>query len=83
MGPVGSAKSTGAACRIVRHAYEQAPHNGIRYTRFAIVRNTGPQLVDTTIKTWLKLFPENVYGKFSTTSKTHRWRFRPDGAKTF
>ncbi len=81
MGPVGSAKSTAAACRIVRHAYEQAPHNGIRYSRFAIVRNTGPQLVDTTIKTWLKLFPENVYGKFSTTSKTHRWRFRPDGAK--
>ena len=81
MGPVGSAKSTAAASRLVRHAYEQAPHNGVRYTRFAIVRNTGPQLVDTTIKTWLKLFPENVYGKFSTTSKTHRWRYRPTGSK--
>lgn len=81
MGPVGSAKSTAAAQRIVRHAYEQTPYNGIRHTRFAIVRNTGPQLVDTTIKTWLKLFPENIYGKFSSTSKTHRWTFRPEGAK--
>lgn len=81
LGPVGSAKSTAAACRLVRHAYEQAPHNGIRYSRFAIVRNTGPQLVDTTIKTWLKLFPEAQFGKFSTTSKTHRWRFRPEGSK--
>ena len=81
MGPVGSAKSTAAAGRLVRHAYEQAPYNGIRHTRFAIVRNTGPQLVDTTIKTWLKLFPENVYGKFSSTSKTHRGRFRPEGSR--
>ncbi len=81
MGPVGSGKSTASACRLVRHAYEQAPHNGIRYSRWAIIRNTGPQLVDTTIKTWLKLFPENIYGRFSTTSKTHRWRFRPEGTK--
>ena len=81
MGPVGSAKSTAAAMRLVRHAYEQKPYNNIRHTRFAIVRNTGPQLVDTTIKTWLKLFPENVYGKFSTTSKTHRWRGKIPGSK--
>ena len=81
MGPVGSAKSTAAALRLVRHAYSQTPYEGIRRTRFAIVRNTGPQLNDTTIKTWLKLFPENIYGKFSSTSKTHRWRFKPQGAK--
>lgn len=81
MGPVGSAKSTAAAQRLVRHAYEQKAHGGIRHTRFAIVRNTGPQLVDTTIKTWLKLFPESVYGKFSTTAKTHRWRGVIPGTK--
>ena len=81
MGPVGSAKSTAAAMRLVRHAYGQAPYHGIRYSRWAIVRNTGPQLTDTTIKTWLKLFPENIYGKFSVTTKTHRWRFKPQGSK--
>ena len=81
MGPVGSAKSTAAAMRLVRHAYEQKPYNGVRHSRFGIIRNTGPQLNDTTIKTWLKLFPEAQYGKFSSTSKTHRWRFRPQGSK--
>lgn len=80
MGPVGSAKTTAAGLRLMRHAYEQRPFNGVRRTRFAIVRNTGPQLIDTTIKTWLKLFPENSFGKFSTTSKTHRWHFRPQGS---
>lgn len=82
MGPVGSAKTTASAMRVVRHAYEQHPGaDGIARTRFAIVRNTGPQLQDTTLKTWLKLFPENVYGKFETTKKVHRWRFRPAGMR--
>src|SRR5208283_2995479 len=79
MGPVGSAKTTAFLQRLVRHAYEQRPYNGVRRTRFAIARNTGPQLRDTTIASWLKLFPENVYGKFATTSKVHHWRFRPEG----
>lgn len=49
MGPVGSAKTTAFLQRLVRHAYEQRPYDGIRRTRFAIARNTGPQLKDTTI----------------------------------
>jgi hypothetical protein len=82
MGPVGSAKTTAAAMRIARHSYEQEKGpGGIARTRFAIVRNTGPQLNDTTLKSWLKLFPENVYGKFEKTQKTHRWRFVPKGMK--
>lgn len=82
MGPVGSAKTTAAAMRIARHAYEQAPGQyGVSRTRFAIVRNTGPQLNDTTLKSWLKLFPESVFGKFEKTTKTHRWRFQPKGMK--
>jgi hypothetical protein len=81
MGPIGSAKTTALLMRLVRHAYEQRPHNGVRRTRFAIARNTGPQLRDTTIASWLKLFPENIYGKFANTSKTHHWRFKPAGDK--
>ena len=50
MGPVGSGKTTAFLQRIARHAYEQRPYQGVRRTRFAIVRNTGPQLNDTTIK---------------------------------
>jgi hypothetical protein len=79
MGPIGSAKTTALLQRIVRHAYEQRPYNGIRRTRFAIARNTGPQLRDTTIASWKKMFPDSIYGKFSETAKVHHWRFRPEG----
>lgn len=80
MGPVGSGKTTAAALRIARHVYEQhIGPGGVARTRFAIVRNTGPQLHDTTLKSWLKIFPENVYGKFEKTHKTQRWKFKPKG----
>lgn len=84
MGPVGSAKTTAAAMRIARHAYQQRPYTveggkPTAYSRFAIVRNTGPQLQDTTIKSWKKLFPENIYGEFKSTSKTQHWKFKPKG----
>lgn len=80
MGPVGSAKTTAAAMRIARHAYEQWPGPyGVARTRFAIVRNTNRELEDTTLKSWLKLFPEPQYGKFERTKKTQRWRFQPKG----
>lgn len=83
MGPVGSAKTTAAAYRIARHAYEQhVGPGGIARTRFAIVRNTGPQLHDTTMKSWFKLFPANGPGMtYEKTLKTHRWRFKPKGMK--
>lgn len=75
-----SGKTTAAALRLARHAYEQEMGpGGVRRTRFAIVRNTGPQLQDTTLKSWLKIFPENVYGRYEKTAKTQRWRFQPKG----
>jgi hypothetical protein len=43
------------------------------------VRNTKPQLEDTTIKTWLQVFPENEYGPFRWRDLTHHWQFRPQG----
>ena len=82
MGPVGSAKTTAAALRLARHAWEQKPYNGVARTRFAIVRNTGPQLHDTTMKSWFKLFPtDNKWRKYTSTTKTQLWRF-PIGNKT-
>lgn len=82
MGPVGSGKTSSAGMRIARHAYEQRPYEGtnIAYTRFAIVRNTGPQLVDTTMKSWFKLFPtDNKLRKYTSTTRTQVWRFKPEG----
>lgn len=57
LGPVGSGKSTGCLMEIVRRAREQAPGpDGLRHTRFAIVRQTLQQIKQTVLKefyTWL------------------------------
>ena len=59
-GPLGSGKTKALCARIMRHAMEQikSPVDGLRHTRFAIVRNTMPDLRRTTIRSWLELFPE-------------------------
>lgn len=82
-GPVGSGKSVASCLRLARHAYEQAPSpDGTCYTRFIIVRNTKPQLRDTTIKTWLEVFPESMYGQFLRGDNlSHIWRFVPRNYK--
>lgn len=77
-GPVGSAKSTASCLRLQRHAYEQVPSpDGVARTRFAIVRNTKKQLQDTTLKTWLQVFPQAQYGDM--VAMNHVWRFKPRG----
>jgi hypothetical protein len=53
MGPFGSGKSVGCVMEMLRRAGEQAPgKDGIRRTRWAIVRNSYPELRDTTRKTF-------------------------------
>lgn len=66
-GPLGSGKSVGLFLRVMRHAQEQAPSpvDGLRKTRWAIVRNSYPDLRRTTIRTWLETFPEDVYGRLN------------------
>ncbi len=64
-GPVGSGKSVACCVEIFRRACEQEPStDGIRYTKWAVIRNTNPELRTTTIATWLQWFPENDWGKF-------------------
>ena len=65
-GPVGSGKSVGCCVEVFRRALEQKKGpDGIRKSRWAIIRNTNPQLRTTTIKTWLDWFPEADWGKFT------------------
>ncbi len=56
-GPVGSGKTTACLFELFRRSCEQAPApDGLRYTRFAIVRQTLKQLKDTVLKditSWL------------------------------
>jgi hypothetical protein len=57
-GPVGSGKTTACIFELLRRAMQQAPAtDGLRHTRFAIVRQTLKQLKDTVLKDieqWLK-----------------------------
>jgi len=65
-GPVGSGKSVACCIEIFRRALQQEKgSDGVRRTRWAVIRNTNPQLKTTTIKTWLEWFPEDVWGKFN------------------
>ena len=64
LGPVGSGKSYACCAELWRRAVQQkpSPRDGIKYSRFAIVRNTHPMLRTTTLKTWLELMPEHIWG---------------------
>ena len=84
MGPVGSGKSYACCAEIFRRAVQQrpSPRDGVKYSRWAIVRNTHPMLRTTTLKTWLELLPEHVWGpvKYSPPI-THHINLPPrDGA---
>ena len=64
-GPVGSGKSVSCCVEVFRRALEQEKGaDGLRKSRWAIIRNTNPQLRTTTIKTWLDWFPESDWGRF-------------------
>ena len=52
-GPIGSGKSTACVFEILRRAQAQKPGpDGKRRSRWAVIRNTYPELKTTTIKTW-------------------------------
>lgn len=76
MGPRGSGKSTGCCWEIMRRAAKQkkAP-DGKRYFRAVVVRNTYPELRDTTLKTWLYLFKEDIFGRFNHHDMAHRIKY--------
>jgi hypothetical protein len=58
MGPIGSGKSVACCVEIMRRAIAQEPCMGVRQTRWAIIRNTYRELVDTTMKTFFDWFPQ-------------------------
>lgn len=63
-GPIGCGKSLTCCAEILLRALAQkpSPRDGIRYSRWAIIRNTYPELKTTTIKTWQHLFPPALFG---------------------
>ncbi len=58
MGPIGSGKSTACVVEILRRAQLQKKSpDGFRKTRWAVIRNSYPELKSTTIKTWSQWLP--------------------------
>lgn len=73
MGPTGCGKTVTCAMELVSRAREQKPDSkGLRPSRWLVVRNTYPELMSTTIKTWEDWCPQArvVY------STPIRWRWR-------
>lgn len=66
LGAIGSGKSVGMCAEIVRLSSQQLPSDdGLRHSRWAVVRNTQKELKNTTIKTWL-----DWYGEFGVFNKS-------------
>lgn len=61
-GPIGSGTSSCSCMKIWLLASEQGVFQGKRKSRFFIIRNTYGELRNTTMKTWLQWFPEDIYG---------------------
>lgn len=76
VGPFGSGKSSGCVVEILRRALQQAPQaDGKRRSRWAVVRNTYPELRDTTIRTFLDWIPEGELGRMRKQELTFELRF--------
>ncbi len=65
-GPIGSAKSTAMVMELFRRTCQQPrASDGLRYTRFVIVRNTLQQIKETCLQTVYKCIRPLVYYKVS------------------
>lgn len=71
-GPIGSGKSTACVVEILRRARQQPPgFDGVRRSRWAVIRNTFPELKTTTIKTWHEWVPKNLGSWVGQGPPTH------------
>src|SRR5512139_89843 len=72
MGPFGSGKSSGCVIELIKIANRQPRGiDGKRRARFAAIRNTYPQLRDTTIKTFHDWIPPHLFGSWNKTEHNY------------
>lgn len=78
MGPLGSGKSVACCWEIFQKMTQQAPSaDGLRRTRWVVVRDTYAELESTTIKTWVDWFPPEVFGRMTAKPPyTHHVKFQ-------
>lgn len=76
VGPIGSGKTTAQLMKIAYEAKRVAKcTDGIRRSRVVIVRNTRQIISDSTLKDFLKWFPEGEAGVFSRTELKFMLKF--------
>ena len=75
MGPLGSGKSSACVMEIVQRglAQKRGP-DGVRRSRWAVIRNTAKQLEDTTERTFLQWLPPITFGDW--TPSKHNYTIR-------
>jgi len=76
IGPVGSGKTTAIFFKLIYLAKMQEPSkDGIRRSKAVIVRNTMPQLKDTTLASWNYWFKDGEAGEWIATDKKFILRY--------
>jgi hypothetical protein len=87
MGPVGGGKSTACLFELIARACGQQAHEGVRRTKFIILRNTMQQLKSTVkplIDEWLIRAVDGKLGQWRLTDNTFELRMRlQDGTTVF
>lgn len=74
-----SGKSSGCVIEMFRRSMAQEPSpDGIRRTRWAVIRNTYRQLEDTTIRTFKDWFPVDTWGVWREKDMTYRFTAIPN-----
>lgn len=85
MGPIGSGKSTVAIMDLLQRAVTQEPFNGVRRTKFGLMRNTTAQLKATIkplIDQWFVTLTSGTMGQWKLTENIFEARFKlPDGTQ--
>src|SRR5574340_1666085 len=64
IGPIGTGKTSAAAFKqiVLSSKWIKPDKNGKRRSKYAVVRNSYPQLRDSTIRTYLEWFPPADFG---------------------
>jgi hypothetical protein len=71
-GPIGSGKSVTCVMKLLRNAAMQPlSSDGFRHSRYAITRNTAPELKSTTMVTWHQWVPKHLGNWVSQGPPTH------------
>jgi hypothetical protein len=75
MGPLGGGKSSGCVWEIAQRGLQQKPGpDGVRRTRWPVIRQSYRQLEDSTIGTFLQWFPPYRFGTWSPSTHTYRFK---------